>query len=355
MRLRKLIRRLKSREVLPYLVTDPVNIRYLTGFAGSYAYMVIASPRSFFITDSRYEEYAESILPGGVDLALQRNQFLDSLVSVVKGIRSKRLFIEEHSTPFSLYRAIKERLGGVAILPGGDEVNHLRMVKDDEEIAVIKKAAKIVDACVAHLKKIIRAGDREWDIAVEIEHFFRTRGARKSGFDSIVASGPGSSMPHYVTSMKKKLRPGEPLLVDMGCEYMGYNSDLTRTLFVHSIDPTLEGIYRIVREAQEAALDAVRPGITTGRLDATARDIIDLAGYGERFGHSLGHGIGMEVHELPAVKAGDATLKKNMVITVEPGIYLPGVGGVRIEDMVLVTSRGREVLTSSQKGITIVG
>ncbi len=355
MRLTKLKRRLKSRGVLPYLVTDAVNIRYLTGFAGSYAYLVVASPRSFFITDSRYEEYAGSILPEGVDLAIQRKEFLDSLVSVVKGTRSKRLYIEEHSTPFSLYRAIQERLRGVSILPGGDEVNHLRMVKDEDEIGVIKKAAKIVDACVAHLENTVRAGDREWDIAVEIEHFFRTRGARKSGFDSIVASGPGSSMPHYVTSMRKKLRPGEPLLVDMGCEYMGYNSDLTRTFFIHSIDPALEKIYRVVREAQEAAVDAVRPGITTGKLDATARAIIGNAGFGDRFGHSLGHGIGMEVHELPAVKAGDAALKKNMVITVEPGIYVPGVGGVRIEDMVLVTGRGREVLTSSPKGITILG
>ncbi|HOD16105.1 MAG TPA: M24 family metallopeptidase, partial [Spirochaetota bacterium] len=169
------------------------------------------------------------------------------------------------------------------------------------------------------------------------------------------AAGSGSSMPHYATSMSKKVRAGEPVLVDMGCEYQGYNSDLTRTMFVHSIDPALEKIYRVVQRAQEAAVRAVRPGITVGKLDAVARDIIAEAGYGEQFGHSLGHGIGMDVHELPAIRKGDLALKKGMAITIEPGIYLPGIGGVRIEDMVVVTAAGREVLTKSSKDIMILG
>ncbi len=151
------------------------------------------------------------------------------------------------------------------------------------------------------------------------------------------------------------MRAGEPVLVDMGCEYQGYNSDLTRTMFVHSIDPALEKIYRVVQRAQEAAVRAVRPGITVGKLDAVARDIIAEAGYGEQFGHSLGHGIGLEVHELPAIRKGDLALKKGMAITIEPGIYLPGIGGVRIEDMVVVTAAGREVLTKSSKDIMILG
>ncbi|TFH42282.1 MAG: aminopeptidase P family protein [Chrysiogenales bacterium] len=355
MRLKKLIKELGARNALPYLVTDPVNIRYLTGFAGTYAYLVVGANRSHFITDSRYEEYAGSILPKSVELLLQKKDFIDSLRSVLKERGAKELFIEEHSTPLSLYRAIKTRLKGVALTPGGDEVNRLRMIKDEDEIDVIRHAAKIVDACGEHLKKIVRPGDGEWDIAVEIEHFFRKHGARKSGFDSIVASGPGSSMPHYVTSMTKKLHSGDPLLVDMGCEFQGYNSDLTRTLFITSIDPALEAIYRVVREAQEAAVSAVKPGVTTGKLDAVARGIIDDAGYGTYFGHSLGHGIGMEVHELPALKEGETALKKNMVVTIEPGIYLPGVGGVRIEDMVLVTAKGCESLTGSSKEIIIIG
>lgn len=355
MRLKKLIRILHSKGTLPYLVTDLVNIRYLTGFTGSYAGMVVDGGRSYFISDSRYEEYARSIMPKSVEFVLQKNDFLDSLKSVLKKNGSKELYLEEHATPFSVYRNMKRNLRGVKLLPGGDEVNSVRMVKDEDEIAILRQAAKVTDACVEHLKKIIRPGDGEWDIAVEIEHFYRKHGCRKTSFDSIIASGHGSSMPHYATSLEKKVRAGEVILIDMGCEYQGYNSDLTRTMFVSSIDPALERIYRIVQQAQEAAVQAVRPGITVGALDAAARDIITEAGYGDRFGHSLGHGIGMEVHELPAIKAGDLKLKKNMAITIEPGIYLPGTGGVRIEDMVVVTGTGREILTKSSKDIIVIG
>ncbi len=355
MRLKKLIRELQTKGALPYLVTDLVNVRYLTGFTGTYANLVIGSSRSYFISDSRYEEYARSIIPKGVEFILQKTDFLDTLKSVLKTIGAKELYLEEHSTPFSVYRNMKQFIKNVKIMPGGDEVNSVRMIKDEDELALLRHAAKITDACVDHLKKIIRPGDGEWDISVEIEHFYRRHGCRKSSFDCIIASGPGSSMPHYATSMVKKVRAGEVILIDMGCEYHGYNSDLTRTMFISSIDPALERIYRVVQQAQEAAVNAVRPGITTGKLDATARDIIAEAGYGDRFGHSLGHGIGMEVHELPAIKPGDLKLKKNMAITIEPGIYVPGAGGVRIEDMVVVTAKGNEVLTKSSKDIIVIG
>jgi Xaa-Pro aminopeptidase len=355
MRLRKLIRILREKGLLPYLITDLVNIRYLTGYAGTYAYLVIDDERSYFISDSRYEEYAKSILPSSVGFVLQENDFLYTLKALLKKTGKKELYLEEHSTPFSVYRNMQKNLRGVKLLPGGDEVNQVRMIKDADEITILSQAGKITDACIEHLKKIIRPGDGEWDIAVEIEHFYRRHGCRKSSFDAIIASGHGSSMPHYATSMDKKLRPGDVILIDMGCEYQGYNSDLTRTMFINSIDPALDRIYHVVRDAQEAAVSAVKPGITTGALDAVARDIITDAGYGERFGHSLGHGIGMEVHELPAIKKGDLKLKKNMVITIEPGIYLPGVGGVRIEDMLVVTAKGCEILTKSSKDIIILG
>ncbi len=355
MRLKKLVKALQARGTLPYLITDLVNIRYLTGFAGSYATLVVGHGRSYFISDSRYEEYARSIMPKPVEFVLQKNDFLDTLKSVLKKIGVRELYLEEHSTPFSVYRNMKRNLKGVKLQPGGDEVNSIRMIKDADELTMLRQAAKITDACVDHLKKIIRPGDGEWDIAVEIEHFYRKHGCRKSSFDCIIASGPGSSMPHYTTSLDKKVRAGEVILIDMGCEYQGYNSDLTRTMFVSSIDPALERIYGVVRQAQDAAVNAVRPGITTGKLDAVARDIITEAGFGDRFGHSLGHGIGMEVHELPAIKIGDLKLKKNMAITIEPGIYVPGVGGVRIEDMVVVTAKGHEVLTKSSKDIIVIG
>ena len=355
MRLKKLVRSLKEKGALPYLVTDMVNIRYLTGFAGSYACLIIGRDRSYFISDSRYEEYARSILPKSVDFVLQKIDFLDSLKDVLKKAGAKELFLEEHSTPLSVYRNMQSQIKKVKLTPGGDEVNMVRMIKDEDEIGILRQAAKITDACVEHLRKIIRPGDGEWDISVEIEHFYRRHGCRKSSFDCIIASGAGSSMPHYSTSMEKKVRQGDVILIDMGCEYQGYNSDLTRTMFINSVDPALERVYRVVQEAQEAAVQAVRPGITTGKLDAVARDIITDAGYGERFGHSLGHGIGMEVHELPAIKKGDLKLKKNMVLTIEPGIYIPGTGGVRIEDMVVVTAKGCDVLTKSPKDIIVIG
>jgi len=355
MRLKKLVGVLKKHGTLPYLVTDLTNIRYLTGYAGTYAYLVIDRDRSWFISDTRYEEYARSILPKGVEFVLQKTDFYEALKDVVKAIGCRELFLEEHSLVFSVYRAMKARLRGVRLSPGGDHANTARMVKDAGEIAILRRAARITDACVDHLKKLIRPGITEWDIAVEIEHYYRANGCRKSSFDSIVAAGHGSSMPHYATAMTKKVKAGEVVLVDMGCEYQGYNSDLTRTMFVHSIDPALEKIYRVVQRAQAAAVKAVRPGITTGALDAVARDIIAAAGYGEQFGHSLGHGIGMEVHELPAIRKGDLALAKGMAITIEPGIYLPGIGGVRIEDMVVVTATGREVLTKSSKEIIILG
>ncbi len=353
-RLSRLKSRLGKKGLLPYYVSDLVNIRYLTGFTGSHAFLVIDRDVSFFISDTRYEEYARSILPGGVEFVLQGREFLDSLRTVLRRQGGRSLFIEEHNVTMALYLQMKERLRGVKLVPGGNEVGLMRVVKDEGEIARVRKAAEIVDRCCEHLRGFVRPGMTEWDVSVEIECFFRTNGCRKSGFSSIVASGSGSSMPHYETSMTRKIEPGDPLLIDMGCEYMGYNSDLTRTLFVGRVNPALKKIYDIVRRAQEAAVAAVKPGVGTGVLDSIARGIIGDEGYGGYFGHGLGHGVGLEVHEMPAVKPGDTRLKKNMIITIEPGIYVPGLGGVRIEDTVLVTSRGFETLTNFPKDAMVI-
>jgi len=353
-RLKKLRRTLAKKDLLPYLVSDLTNIRYLTGFTGSYAALVIGGRDSFFLSDSRYEEYVRSILPRDVRFVLQKADFCTTLEAELKTRGESALYCEKHSMSLASFMDMKARMKRIRLYPAEDVVNEQRMVKDGEEIALLREAAAITDSCVNHLKSLIRPGMLECDIAVEIEYFYRKRGCRRTSFDSIVASGAGSSMPHYETSMEKRIRAGDVLLIDMGCHYRGYNSDLTRTLFVNSIDPAVEKLYRVVQTAQQAALEAVRPGITTGKLDGVARNIIVREGYGQFFGHSLGHGLGLDIHELPAVKAGDVKLRKNMVITIEPGIYLPGTGGVRIEDMVLVTGGGCEVLTKSSKDITIV-
>lgn len=354
MSLRKLKSVLRAKEHLPYLVSDLVNIRYLTGFTGSYACMIIGDKKSFFISDSRYEEYARDILPESIDFVLLNSDLYETIRGVLKRMGEKALYLEEHSIMLSTYLEMKARLRGIRLVPGESEVNRIRIIKKEEETVLLMKAAEITDRCFYHLLGFIKPGMIEWEVAAEIESFYRANGCRKSSFPAIVASGSGSSMPHYETSMTKKIEPGDVLLIDMGCEYMGYNSDLTRTIFVHSVDPFLEKIYRIVLDAQAAALGSVKPGITTGALDGKARQVIADAGYGDNFGHSLGHGLGLEVHELPAVKSGDFRLKKNMVITVEPGVYVPGRGGVRIEDMVLVTGTGGETLTKCAKEITIV-
>lgn len=355
MRMERLRRQLKKTGKLPYLVSDLINVAYLCGFRGSYGHLLIDEREAFLVTDSRYEEYARSVLPESVAFVLQKRDIGHALRDILKRTSGKRLFVEDHSTNLGGYETLKSSLAGVRLRAGGDEVNSLRMIKEEAEIELLRKAVRIADDCFAHLLGLVKPGMFEWDIAVEIEYFYRKNGCRRSSFDSIVASGKGSSMPHYVSSMTKKIEPGDILLVDMGCEFQGYNSDLTRTVFINRLDADFEKIYRIVRGAQESAISSIKPGMTTGSIDKTARDIIGDAGYGWAFGHSLGHGLGLEVHELPALKKGGGLrLREGMALTVEPGIYIPDRGGIRIEDVVLVTAKGCEILTGSSKDIHIV-
>lgn len=355
MRLKALKKNLVKKGKLPYLITDLVNIRYCTGFSGSYGCLLVDGERTYFISDSRYEEYARSLLGDDVTFVLQKKSLPEALKKLLGGIGAQRLNLEEHNLPLSMFMQLKKELPDTELLPAGDEVNLLRMCKDDSEIELIRKAVRIADDCFRHILRIIKPGVREWDIYVEIDYFYKKNGCRRTSFDSIVASGKSSSMPHYSTSMTKRVNSGDIVMIDMGCEYEGYNSDLTRTVFVNSVDAEFKNIYTTVREAQERALSVIRPGISAGSCDGTARRIIKDAGYGGAFGHSLGHGVGLEVHELPALKSGGTVkLKKNMVITVEPGIYLPEKGGVRIEDMALVTDNGVEILTGSSKELFIL-
>ena len=354
-RLKQLKTNLQKTGRLPYLISNLSNIRYLTGFNGSYAMLLVTGGDSFLVSDSRYEEYARSILPSQVKFVLQAGSFNPVLKKLCSLLDVKQLFVEDHDLSLAVFLELKKNMRGIKLVSGGNEVNYIRMIKDDDEIEILREAAAITDRCVNHLVSIVKPGMTEWDVSVEIEYFYRKNGCRKTSFDSIVASGAGASMPHYEPDMKKKIMPGEVLMIDMGCEYRGYNSDLTRTFFINSVDSELEKIYYIVKTAQQNALDAVKPGMSTGDLDSVARDYISKAGFGENFGHSLGHGYGIEIHELPAVrKDGDVILKKNMTITIEPGIYLPGKGGVRIEDMVVVTASGGEALTKSTKDLIVL-
>ncbi len=356
MRIKKLKKLLKGMELFPYLITDLNNIKYLTGYAGSNAFLLIDEEESFFISDSRYEEYVKSILPKGFTFFLQEGSAANAIKVCRDVVQKKQIFVESHSITLSFHNELQNALKRVKITPAtADPVSMLRMVKDDGEIAVLREACAITDRCFSHLLSYIKPGISEWDIAVEIDYFYKKNGCTACSFDPIVASGSASSMPHYKPSEDKKILRGDVLLIDMGCLYRGYNSDLTRTIFVDKIDSTLGDIYNIVYEAQRKAVSSVKPGINTSKLDSVARNYISDKGYGESFGHGLGHGVGIEIHELPAIKKNNSTkLKKNMVITVEPGIYIPGKGGVRIEDTVLVTSDGCELLTKSSKELIVI-
>ncbi len=356
MRLKRLKKILSERESFPYLVTDMNNIRYLTGFSGSNATVLIDKNRTYFISDSRYEEYAKSVLPKGFTFVLQEGGAADIIRNCFEKIDGRELFVEAHSVTLAQLEDFKRAMKGVRIRPVADDpVHSLRMVKDPAEIKILREAAAITDRCFSHLLNFIRPGLTEWDVSIEIEAFYKRNGCTSCSFDSIVASGAGSSMPHYFPSMDKKISHGEVLLIDMGCRYKGYNSDLTRTVFVGKIDSSIEEIYHIVYDAHSKSVDSARSGLSAGELDGIARDYITERGFGENFGHGLGHGLGMEIHEMPAVKKNSGiSLKKNMVITIEPGIYLPGIGGVRIEDMALVNTGGCELLTCSPRELIVI-
>jgi Xaa-Pro aminopeptidase len=353
MRIDRAREKLSSLGKLPFLCTNLVNIRYLTGFSGSNGYLVIGDTESFLITDSRYEEYAKNILADTITILMQKDSPFDSIRSAFEALKAETLFVEENSIHYSFYCKLAENIGSLE--KGGDVIDRMRMVKDSEELSIIKKAARIADECTTFVAETASDKMTEWELSAAIENFYRSHGCRKSSFDSIVSSGAGSSMPHYVPSMTKKIETGAPLMIDMGCLYEDYNSDLTRTFFIGTVSAEFESLYDTALTAQMMAVDAVQAGMTTGQLDSVARDYISQKGFGDYFGHSLGHGIGLQVHELPAVKrSGDITLEPGMVITIEPGIYLPHKGGVRIEDMVCVTEDGCEVLTHYTKKLTIL-
>lgn len=356
MRIKKLKNLLKENGNFPYLITDLNNIKYLTGYAGSNAYLIIDEKESFIISDSRYEEYIKNLLPRGVKFFLQEGAASGTIKKCSDIIAKKELFVESHSITLSLHAELKKTLKKIKLIPvTEDPVSILRAVKDEDEIGLLREACAITDRCFTHLLQYIKPGLSEWDIAVEIDYFYKKNGCTACSFDPIVASGAGSSMPHYKPAEDKKIIKGDVLLIDMGCLYKGYNSDLTRTIFVDSVDSTMGDIYNIVYEAQKEAVSSVKPGIDTNKLDSIARTVISNYGYGDNFGHGLGHGVGIEIHELPAIKKfTSATIKKNMVITIEPGIYIPGKGGVRIEDTVLVTSGGCEILTKSSKELIVI-
>lgn len=330
------------------LIIGDYNRNYLSGFTGHESFSVILKDKAYFLTDGRYIEQAHKEVVG-YEVIEYKPPIYDAVKNILLENNVKVLGVEEDRFTFQDLDIYKEKLGDIKIVKLNHTIEKIRMIKEEEEIELIAKAASIADMAFEHILKFIKPGVAERDIALEIEYFMKKQGAQGLSFDSIVVSGARSSLPHG-TPTDKKLEYGDFVTLDFGCIYNGYCSDMTRTIVIGKATEKQKEIYNAVLDANEAALRAVKPGVSCFDLDKIARDIITERGYGERFSHGLGHGVGMEVHELPRVSfRSNEVLEAGMVITDEPGIYIPEFGGVRIEELVVVTKDGYRILSHSPK------
>ena len=329
------------------LVVHPPNLRYLTGFTGSAGLLLVTAGRSVLITDFRYAEQAPEETGDAAEVAMEPSDLWERLRKVLEPGPKVRLgFEREHLVVRQAERLA--RLEGVEAVATTDLVETLRAVKDGGEVEALRAAAQLAQAALAELLPTVRAGQTEQEVAARLELTLRLRGSEWHPFETIVASGPRSALPH-ARSSERRIGPGEWLLLDFGARLGGYCADLTRTVVVGAADDRQREIYEIVRQAQHRARTEVRAGMTGREADALARDPIAAAGFGEAFGHSLGHGIGLEVHEAPRLaKTAEAPLLPGAVVTVEPGIYLTGWGGVRLEDDIHLTPDGPRCLSDGR-------
>jgi Xaa-Pro aminopeptidase len=328
------------------------NIRYLTGFTGSDGALVLGRDNGWFLTDSRYTTQASFEVTGVevIEYRLKKEGIADLLTAE---LINKSGFESEHTT-VSFAQMLGEALPNVELVPIGSELDDLRMIKGVDELRLLVESAAIASQALLGILEMIRPGVRERDIALELEFAMKRRGAEEKSFDFIVASGARGALPHGKAS-DKVIRSGELVTIDFGAVYGGYNSDETVTLSVGNPDNRQREIYSIVKDAHDKALEAVKPGIALKELDGIARKHIEEKGYSNYFGHGLGHGVGLEVHEKPTVSfRSEQIAEEGMVFTIEPGIYIPDWGGVRIEDTVVVTRDGWQMLTGVPKELMIL-
>ncbi len=349
-RRQRLIRQVRDEGIDTLLVSNPINVTYLTAFSGDSSFLIIGPRRTMLVSDARFTEQLAEECPG---LATHirppaKNVFQATAEVLAKlgvrdvGFESSHLTVADLETFTGLAKSIRWK-------PGRDRVEKMRAVKDPSEVLQIRQAIGIAERAFAMFRAMLRAEDSEKDLSDQLEYYIRRAGGRCSSFPSIIAIGERAALPHAPPT-DRRVGTAEILLIDWGASGTFYKSDLTRVIATRKISPKLEKVYRLVLTAQERAIAAIRPGAKAHDIDAEARTTITDAGFGQFFGHGLGHGIGLQVHEAPAVRQNSETiLEPGMVVTVEPGIYLPGWGGVRIEDDVLVTPEGCEVLTSVTK------
>ncbi|GAE87639.1 aminopeptidase P family protein [Acetivibrio straminisolvens] len=345
--------KLKEKGIDAAIIAKNANYFYLSGFTGSFAYLVITQNDAVLVTDFRYREQARVQAP-----LFQIVEYNDNIYSFLNEIvKSKGIEILGFEEDYITYRKFKEFENKFSVkelkpLEGIAEV--MRMKKDQRELEIIKKAVKIADDAFNHILGFIKPGVKEVEIAAELEYFMKKQGAKGTSFETIVASGVRSALPHGVAS-EKVIEMGDVVTMDFGAVFEGYCSDMTRTVFVGKPKEELLKIYNTVLTAQKTALEGAVKGLKGKKIDAIAREIIYNEGFGFNFGHGLGHGVGIEIHEEPRLSpSGEIIMDDGMVVTVEPGIYVNGLGGVRIEDMIVINGNNPDVLTSSKKDMIVL-
>jgi len=350
-RLQRLRRGLADKNVDAFFVSQPENRCYLSGFDGSAGYLLITQEKAVLATDFRYLEQADRQAPG-YEVFRITNKIAEWFPKLIGDLNIRKLGFEAENITFALHQQMKDALDKqvkTGLVPLHSLVESLRTVKEPGEMERIKKAAAIGDAAYEHVKDIIKPGVTERQVAWEIEKCLREGGSQAVPFEIIVTAGPNAALPHARPS-GRIIQAGEPIVIDMGARFDGYASDLTRTICLGKPDDKFKKVYGIVLEAQLAAISAIVEGMSGHEADNIARTVIGKAGYGETFGHGLGHGIGLATHEAPRLGPASADiLTQGMVFTVEPGIYLPGWGGVRIEDLTTIKNGKLEVVSQAHK------
>lgn len=352
-RRRKLLRAISEHGAKAILVTAESNVTWLTGFTGDSTWLLLTKQDAILLSDTRYttqiaEECGDQKLR--VEIRDAGGTMLKTVEKVLKKAKLTNLAFESDAVSHAQFGGIQEAAGTADLVPVGGVIETLRAVKDKQEIADIRFAVRLAERGFATLRAGLRRDMTELQVAHNLEHAMRGFGATRAGFDPIVAVGSNAALPHAQPG-SRGIGENSVLLVDWGAETPGgYRSDLTRVLVTGSIPPKVEAVYRVVLKAQLAAIKAIRPGAECKKVDSVARNIIANAGYGKYFGHGLGHGFGLQIHEQPRLSPiSEQILEPGMVVTVEPGIYLPGRFGVRIEDDILVTKDGHEVLSNVPK------
>jgi Xaa-Pro aminopeptidase len=352
----KLARGLRSAGLDALLVVAVPNVSYLSGFTGDSSHLIVLRDRAVLVSDGRYEEQLRAECPDLEVVIRPVDRLLVPVVAeTVRALGVKRLGVEAAHLSLSDAETLRGALATVGLIGVEGLVESLRAVKDRYELGLIRASIAMAERAFTMLRAGLRPDDTEKDIADDLEGFLRRCGATGASFPPIVGVGPNAALPHYRPSAGVRLGAGEFVLIDWGATGHGYQSDLTRVVATGKVTTKFEAVYRCVLAAQERAIAAIRPGATAGEVDAVARGWIADAGYGRFFGHGLGHGLGLEIHEAPRMRPGaEGVLSPGMVVTVEPGIYLPGWGGVRIEDDVLVTPEGCEILTHVPRSLETV-